>query len=169
MASLLVVLLAAGACAGAFTQWCADSAALPKSMFSSGSLALAGGSVVMGARPLTPGQTMTGGVVLTNAGDAPGRFTLRASSLVDTHGPAGGCMARTLRLTVTDVTVAGAPQRLYEGSLAGFAGVEVGPLGPGALRTFRITVSFPQQDVEGSAFAGSGLSFAFVWAAVTTS
>jgi hypothetical protein len=168
VASLIVVLLAAGVCAGDFAHWSAASAALPKSMFSSGSLALAGDSVVMGARQLTPGQTVTGGVVLTNAGDAPGRFTLRTSSLVNTPGLAGGSLARTLRLTVTDVTVASAQRHLYEGSLAGLAGVDVGPLDPGAARAFRITVTFPRQAAGGTTFTGSGLSVAFDWTAVTT-
>lgn len=167
-ASVLVILLAASVCAGAFMPWSAASEALPRNLFSSGTLALAGESVVTGARDLAPGHTATGSVVLANEGDAPGRFTLRTSSLVDMPGPAGGSLARTLRLTVTDVTAAGAPQRLYDGPLAGFSGVDVGPLAPGAARAFRIAVTFPQQTVGGAAFAGSAVSIAFDWTAVTT-
>lgn len=168
VASLIVILVAAGVCAGAFAPWSTASRALPRSMFSSGSLELAGGSLVMGARQLTPGQTVTGSVVLANEGDAPGQFTLRTSSLVDTPGRAGGSLARTLRLTVTDVTVAGAPLVLYDGVPSCLTGVDVGPLDPDVVRVFRITVCFPRQAVDGRTFAGSALSIAFGWTAVTT-
>jgi hypothetical protein len=168
VASLLVVLVAAAVCAGAFTQWSAASAALPRSMFSSGDLALAGGSAVMGSRQLTPGQTVTGGVVLVNDGEAPGRFTLGTSFLVDKLGAAGGSLATALQVTVMDVTAAGAPLRVYDGPLAGLAGLDVGPLDPGAVRTFRIAVTFPRQADGGAEFAGSVLSIAFDWTAVTT-
>lgn len=167
-ASVFVILLAAGVCAGAFMPWSAASQALPRSLFSSGHLALAGGSVVMGSRDLAPGHTATGSVVLANEGDAPGRFTLRTSSLVDAPGPAGASLARALRLTVTDVTAANAPRRLYDGSLADFFGVPVGPFDPGAVRAFRIEVAFPRHSIDASAFAGSALSIAFDWTAVTT-
>jgi hypothetical protein len=167
-ASLLIVLLAAAVCAGAFASWSPASRALPTSMFSSGSLSLREGSVALDARRLTPGQTVTGSMVVANEGNASGRFTLRTSSLVDGPGPAGGSLAHTVWLTVTDVTVVGAPRRLYTGSLAGLSGVDVGRFGPGAARTFRIAVTFPQQAVGGSAFSGSSLSLAFAWTAVST-
>lgn len=77
VASLLVVLVAAGVCAGVFAQWSAASAALPRSMFCSGHLAMAGGSVVMDASRLAPGEMVTGAVVIANGSGAPGRFTLR--------------------------------------------------------------------------------------------
>lgn len=168
VASLLVVLLAAAVCAGAFAPWSPASRALPTSMFSSGSLCLCEDSVALDARRLTPGQTVTGRVVVANEGDASGRFTLRASSLVDGPGSAGSSLARALQLTVTDVTVAHAPRCLYTGSLAGLSGVDAGRFGPGAARTFRIAVTFPQQAVGGSTFSGSSLSVAFAWTAVPT-
>jgi hypothetical protein len=166
-ASLLVVLVAVGICIGASVQWSAASSALPRSMFSSGALALAGGSVVLDARGLAPGQTVTGSVVVVNEGDAAGRFALRTSSLVDKPGLAGGSLARTLRVSVTDVTVEGAPRTVYEGSLVGLSAVDLGTLASGVMRTFRIAVSFPQQTVDGAAFVGSGLSIVFDWMAVT--
>ncbi len=121
VASLLVVLLAAVLCAGAVAPWSPASRALPRSMFSSGSLSLCEGSLALDARRLTPGQTVTGSVVVANEGDGSGHFTLRTSSLVDGPGSAGSSLARALQLTVTDVTVAGAPRRLYTGSLAGLS------------------------------------------------
>jgi hypothetical protein len=169
VASLFVVLLAAGIVAGASMRWSAASAELPKSMFSSGSLALVGGSLVLDAHRLTPGQTVTGSVVLANEGDAPGRFALRVSALVDSPGPAGGSLARTLRIVVTDVTAAGARRCLYDGSPAGLGDVDVGSLACGEARSVRVTMSFPRQPAGGAEFAGSTLSFAFAWSAVTTS
>lgn len=168
LATLLVLVVTAAVCAGALAQWSAASTALPRGAFASGSLAVAGGSAVLGAKGLTPGETVTGSVIVTNDGSAPGRFTLFTSRLVDVPGAAGGSLARTLRLTVTDVTTAGFPQRLYDGLLAGLSGVDLGTFGPGAVRAYRFTVTFPQQAVGGAAFAGSILTVAFDWTAVTT-
>lgn len=169
LATLLVLVVTAAVCAGALAQWSAASTALPRGAFASGSLAVAGGSAVLGAKGLTPGETVTGSVIVTNDGSAPGRFTLFTSRLVDVPGAAGGSLARTLRLTVTDVTTAGFPQRLYDdGSLAGLSGVDLGTFGPGAVRAYRFAVTFPQQAVGGAAYAGSILTVAFDWTAVTT-
>jgi hypothetical protein len=164
--SLFVVLVASGICAGASVQWSAASSALPRSMFSSGALALVGGSVVLDGHRLAPGQTVTGSVAVVNEGDAAGRFALRSSSPVDKPGLDGGSLARTLRVSVTDVTVAGAPRLLYEGSLVGLTAVDLGTLASGAMRTLRIAVSFPRQTIDGAAFAGSSSSISFDWTAV---
>ena len=167
VASLIVVLVAAGVCAGAFGQWSAASAALPRSLFSSGRLAIAGASVVMDARRLEPGETVAGAVVIANDGDAPGRFTLGTSSLVDQPGAGGGSLARTLRVTVTDVTVTGAPKHVFVGSPSGLQSADLGVFGSHEVRSYRITVTFPRRDVDAAVFAGSSLSFAFDWTAVT--
>jgi hypothetical protein len=167
VASLLVVLVTAGACAGAFGQWSAASAALPRNLFSSGRLAIAGASVVMDARHLEPGETVTGAVVVANDGDAPGRFALGTSSLVDRPGAGGGSLARTLRVTVTDVTVTGASKRVFVGSPSAMQGADLGVFGPQEVRSYRVTVTFPREDVDAGVFAGSSLSFAFDWTAVT--
>jgi hypothetical protein len=168
VASLIIVLLAAGIFAGACLRWSAASAALPKSMFSSGSLAFVGGALLLDAHQLAPGQSVTGSVVLANEGASPGRFALRVRALVDSPGVGGGSLARTLRLVVTDVTAAGARRCLYEGSPAGLGAVDVGSLASGETRSVRVTMSFPRRPVGGAEFAGSTLSFAFAWSAVTT-
>ena len=168
LASLFVVVAAGGIFAGASVQWSAASAALPGEMFSSGAVTHAGGSVVLDSGRIEPGQTLTGSVVVANDGDAPGRFALRTGELVDDPGPAGGSLARTLRLTITDVTCASSPRSIYEGSLTGLSSVALGTLDAGAVRAYRIALTFPLQDAGSTAFAGSVLSVAFAWTSVTT-
>ena len=119
LASLIVVLVAGGVCVPAFAQWSPASAALPDGMFSSGHGAIAGGSVTMSDDQFVPGDTVTGTVVVSNDGDAEGRFIFGTDSAVDSAGSGGGSLARALRMTLADVTDAGQPRRVYSGELSG--------------------------------------------------
>jgi hypothetical protein len=60
------------------------------------------------------------------------------------------------------------PGFLGDGSLAGLSGVDLGTFGPGAVRAYRFAVTFPQHALDGAACAGSILTVAFDWTAVTT-
>ena len=168
LASLLVVLVAGGVCAAAFAQWSSASAALPDSMFSSGSRAIAGGSVVMGSHQFVPGDTMTGKAVVTNEGDAPGRFVFGTDSLVDRPGSGGGSLAKALQVTLTDVTDSGHPRRVYSGALSGLSGIDLGSFAPGATRTYRIAATLQPQTASSTAYADCSLALSFQWTAVTS-
>jgi hypothetical protein len=164
--SVLVVLVAAAVCAAAFAKESPQAAAVSTCLFSSGSCAIAGGSVTLRAAKLLPGDTVTGAVVVANDGNAPGRFTLQTGTLVDRRGAGGGSLAKSLRVSVTDVT-SGHAHRVYSGSFAGLHGVELGTLAPRATRAYRVTVTFPDRDVDGAAFACSSLDWSLQWSAIT--
>lgn len=168
VATLVIVLLTAAIMAGVFAQRSAAAGPRPEGIFSDGSVAIVGGgSAVFGARGLLPGQSVSGRVVIRNAGSADGRFTLAASHLVDRLGPGGGSLARTLELAVVDVTTPGAPRQVYRGTIADLTGAAAGTLAPGVARTFRFTVTFPKAAASQYDFVGSSLSVAFAWTAVS--
>jgi hypothetical protein len=168
LASLIVILVAGGVCAAAFAQWSSASAALPDSMFSSASRAIAGGSVSMGDHQFMPGDTVTGTVVVANEGDAPGRFIFGTDSLVDRPGSGGGSLAKALQVTLTDITDSNHPRRVYSGALSGLSGIDLGSFAPGATRTYRIAATLQPQTVSGTAVADGSLALSFQWTAVTS-
>src|SRR5665647_3922679 len=74
-ATLLIVLLTAGVLAGVVVQW---SAASPAGVFTNGSAAVAGGRAsALDAKGLAPGQTISGGFVISNDGGTAGRLLPR--------------------------------------------------------------------------------------------
>jgi len=62
------------------------------------------GRAIVSANNLAPGDRTNGTVVVTNDGDAAGSLVLRASTVSDRPGPAGGNLSETLTLVVTDIT-----------------------------------------------------------------
>ena len=72
---MLILLVTAAVCYGALLPRSAGGARLT-SVFSSGRVAIAGCCAVVGARDMTPGQTVVGAVVVTNDGGAPGYVSL---------------------------------------------------------------------------------------------
>jgi hypothetical protein len=165
LASLIVILVAGGVCIAAFAQWSSASAALPDSMFSSGARAIAGGSVSMPDHQFLPGDTVTGKAVVTNDGDAPGRFVLEADCATGRPGSGESGLAKALRVTVTDVTDGSHQRRVYSGTLSGLTGVDLGSFAAGAVRSYRLTVTLPAKD---SASADGSLALGFQWTAVTS-
>jgi hypothetical protein len=165
-ATLLIVLLTAAILAGIVAQW---SAASPTGLFSGDAAAVAGGKAsALDAKGLAPGQTVSGGFVISNDGAAAGRFTLGTGPLVDKPGADGGSLAQALHLVVTDVTDAAAPRDVYRGPLAGLHGLDLGSFSAGAVKSYRFTVTFPRELAAGSTFAASSVSVAFDWTAATT-
>ena len=61
---------------------------------------------------------------------------------MDRRGAGGGSLAKSLRVSVTDVT-SGHAHRVYSGTLAGLDGVDLGTLAPRATRAYRVAVTFP--------------------------
>lgn len=164
-ATLVIVLLTAGILAGVAVQW---SSASPADVFSGGAPAVAGGHApALDASGLAPGQTVSGGFVISNDGGAAGRFTLGTGPLVDKPGAGGESLAQALQLVITDVTDRSAPRDVYRGAVAGLRGLDLGSFAAGAVRAYRYTVTFPREQAAGSTFAGSSLSVAFDWTAVT--
>jgi len=165
-ATLLIVLLTAGILAGVASQW---SAASPADVFSSGSAAVAGGKAsALDAKGLAPGQTISGGFVVSNDGGRAGRFALGTGPLVDKPGADGGSLAQVLQLVVTDVTDRAAPRDVYRGTVTGLRGLDLGSFAARAVRAYRFTVTFSREQAAGSIYAGSSLSVGFDWTAVTT-
>jgi len=165
-ATLLIVLLSAGILAGVVVQW---SAASPAEVFSSGSAAVAGGKAsALDAKGLAPGQTISGGLVISNDGGTAGRFTLGTGALVDKPGADCASLAQALQLVVTDVTDRAVPRDVYRGAVSGLHGLDLGSFAAGAVRVYRFTVTFPREQASGSTFAGSSLTVAFDWTAAAT-
>jgi hypothetical protein len=162
VATLFIVLLTAGICYGAVRPRTASPGADLAGVFSTGPLAVAGGSAVFDARALAPGQTVTGSVVLSNDGGAPGRFWLGTDISAGTSSPAGSDLGRALQVVVTEV--GGAGRSLYRGTLAGLSAVDLGTFTPRAVRAFRVAVTLPRQ--VAAYVAGDALSVRLHWTAV---
>jgi hypothetical protein len=149
--ALPVVLLI---CAAAFAQRSSASAALPCEVFSSGGRAVPGGSVDLRSGQLVPGDSVTGSVVVSNDGDAPGHIVFGTTSLAG----ADGDLATALRVILTDVTGGGRPHLACAGTLSGRSGLDLGSFVAGAVRAYRIAVSFPSEAASGGSCAGGSMS-----------
>lgn len=163
------MVLAVTACVlgGVATQRSAASAN-PAALFSNGAVAIAGRhTLTLGMQGMLPGDSVTGSATVANAGSAAGRFSLGLGRLADHPGPTGGSLAQALRLVVVDVTGGGA-RTVYAGAIGSLPSVDLGLFRPGQQGSYRFTVSFPGAAATHYDFAGSTLSVAFAWTAVTT-
>ena len=98
------------------------------------------GQVMIVANGLEPGASRQGTMTLTGTGTVAGAFTLSASSLVDV--PAIPALSGELDLTIEDIT--GTPTTLFdEGAVSDFDSAPLGTIAPGATRTYRITLTYP--------------------------
>jgi hypothetical protein len=167
-ATAVIVGITAAIVVAVIAPWSPPSAASPAAVFSNGAVALPDGrSAVLDARGMAPGEALTGELVIGNRGRAAGRFWLGTRSLLDQPGQGGGSLARALTLVVTDVTQTAAPRVVYSGPLAGLSSVDLGTFAPGEHRIFRLSAQLCGATAD-QAFAGSRLSVAFDWTAVTT-
>jgi hypothetical protein len=119
----------------------------------SGALSLAtaaGGTAILSAERMVPGDERTGTVTIRNTGEAPGTLLLTREALHDPAGPNGGRLGEALRLRVEEV--GGTP--LYTGPLAELAALPVGSLAAGAARTFRLTASWPDGGIPAGPASG---------------
>ena len=165
VATLFIVLVTAGICYGAALPRPAASGAELAGVFSNGPLAIAGGSAVLDARDMAPGQTVSGSVVLSNDGGAPGRFWLGSDTSAGTSTLAGSDLSSALRVVVTEV--GGAGRALYQGTLDGLSAVDLGTFAPRAVRVYRFAVTLPRQ--VAASVAGESLFVRLHWTAVSPS
>jgi spore coat-associated protein N len=102
---------------------------------------------------LMPGDDAQGTVTLTNTGDGDGILTLDKSNLVNT--PATPAFSAKLDLVVQDVTNPGSPVIKYDGKLGAMGQItNLGPIAPGASKTYQFIVEFPDGGVPASATTG---------------
>jgi spore coat-associated protein N len=124
------------------------------------------GAAIFTGAGMAPGKQVQGSVTITNTGTLAGRFTLSKADLVDSSGPNGGSLSGQLDVLVEDVTQPGAPQSVYTGKLGAMPARPAGSILPGASRTYRFTVSFPEGGSGDNQFVNSSMSVAYVWEAV---
>jgi len=123
------------------------------------------GRAIVSANNLAPGDRTNGTVVVTNDGDAVGSLVLRASTVSDRPGPAGGNLSETLTLVVTDITRPG-KNSVYRGPLRGLEGKTLGRIGAGEARSYRFGLLFregPSTRVD-DAYQSSAVGIDFAWA-----
>ena len=123
------------------------------------------GQAVFSAAGMRPGEGVSGTVTIGNDGDAPGRFTVRASGVQDVPGAGGGKLSERVELVLFDVTNVQSPITVYAGDPAGFDQVSLGVIAPGAERDYLFAATLP--DGAGNRFQGSALSLGFEWSAAT--
>jgi pyruvate dehydrogenase E2 component (dihydrolipoamide acetyltransferase) len=119
------------------------------------------GQAILTADALRPGAPTTGEVTISNAGDAPGAFTLSSGGVAD--GP--GALSQVLDLSVRDLTTGA---NVYTGKLAAFARAPLGTLGVGAVRRYRFELTYPagRTAAADNDLQGATTSVAFNWDAV---
>jgi hypothetical protein len=140
-------------------------------MAASGAVELSGpGGTILDVRGMRPGWSASGTVVLSNVGEAHGRLSLERTGLSDVAGRGGAVLSAALVLRVEQL----GPQRLvYEGSLDGFALLDLGPLAGDEVRVYRLTVTLPDGGrppgpVAGdNAFQGASTQVDWEWSATT--
>ena len=146
----------------------APARAHPATRLVSGTLSMSNsrdGSAILTAGGMGPGRQATGTVQIGNDGDLGGAFTLAPSHLSDAPGPLGGALSSRLLLSVQDVT--GTPVSVYTGSLDGMGPVALGAFAPGAVHTYRFTVTFPDGGAPDNAYRSSAASVQFDWTATS--
>lgn len=175
LGSLATVLAAVGLAVGSGASFTSHSAN-PANTFSAGNLAQTNSSngAVLTAAKIKPGDpASTGSVTITNSGDISGSFTLSKSNLVDTAGPNGGQLSGKLNVHIEDVTNAGSPASVYNGTIGAMAAQPLGTFAVGEVRTYRFSVTFPDGGTPASgttgdnAYRGSSLTVDYRWDSVS--
>jgi Ca2+-binding RTX toxin-like protein len=127
------------------------------------------GEAILTAANIGPGDSVDGTVTIENTGTISGSFGLSALNLVDTPGPNGGELSRTLHLVIEDVTNPGSPSTVYSGRQAGLGTRSLGTFAAGESHTYRFTVSFPNADADPqNAYQGSSMSVQYHWEATAS-
>ena len=113
-----------------------------------------------------PGDTVTGLITLTNAGDKPGTLALTLGGLRDRPGFYGGRLSSVLRLQLDDLTGGGAP---VQTTLARTTPLVLADLKGRQARTYKVTATFPDTGVPpgpglgDNAQQGSSVEVALAW------
>ncbi len=154
LAVLAFTLNALGFSGASFTAGSAN----PANVFVAGTLSNSNdqsGQVMLNASGLAPGASNMGTMKLTNAGSVSGAFTLNPTNLA--NSPASPKLSDALVLTVQDVT--GTATTLYQGSVSAFSAANLGTIAPGALRSYRLTLSYPA-GTDNAALQGATMTLA---------
>jgi hypothetical protein len=132
----------------------------PVQVFSSGPAVAvdASGVAQLSVGGLVPGASRSATVRLSNAGSGVASLAL-ATRLADQVRAGGTALSSILELRVASP----GGVVLYDGTLAGLQRLALGPIGAGATRAFRFTVTLPRN--AGNAVQGSSLSAGFSWIA----
>jgi hypothetical protein len=151
-----------------------DSLAFSDASFTAGSSAVAtvtagdlhhandhDGRLLIDAAGLAPGDVRGGRMSLTGLGDLNGRYTLSSAGL--SERPSAPRLADTLDMTIVDETHG---TSLYRGPVSGFSSVDLGIIGPGDARSYSLTLSYPEGDVD-ARLQGATLTLALRVAGVT--
>jgi len=134
----------------------------------SGALTLANskeGRAIFRADGMRPGQEASGSVTITNAGTVNAALTLQPEAEAETPGNGGGKLSGKLELLVIDVTLAGAPVTVYEGSVKQMGATNVGSLEPGTSRTYLFVAGLGPKGNADNAYQGAAYSTGFRWTA----
>lgn len=162
--SRLALLLGALATAGYSAASFASSSSNPANAFAAGRLGQENsraGQLILSASGMVPGQSAIRTLTITNSGDIKSTSTL-SESVADSPGPAGVKLSGELHLTVADVTNLAAAQTVYDGALGAMGPQTLGTFAPGAARTYRFTVAFPD-DASQNAYQGARTDVEFDW------
>lgn len=103
------------------------------------------GKVVLSAAAMAPGDVQSGTMILTGEGNVSGTYTLSPLSLVDSATPP---LSGVLTITVEETT-GGVAVLLDEDYLGDLAAIPLGTLSPGQVRSFRITLEYPDGPADG--------------------
>lgn len=161
--SRLALLLGALATAGYSAASFASSSSNPANAFAAGRLGQENsraGQLILSASGMVPGQSAIRTLTITNSGDIKSTSTL-SESVADSPGPAGK-LSGELHLTVADVTNLAAAQTVYDGALGAMGPQTLGTFAPGAARTYRFTVAFPDDALQ-NAYQGARTDVEFDW------
>jgi hypothetical protein len=128
------------------------------------------GQAIFQAQGLSPGESVTGTVQLSNTGDLSGDLGFQQIEVQDQPGTNGGRLSDAVHLDVDDVT-GGSDMPVFAGQLGSFQGHSLGSIAPGEARTYRFTASLPDGGAPPSptsgdnAYAGSALTVRYLWTA----
>jgi hypothetical protein len=122
------------------------------------------GGAVLSSGAMVPGRVVSGEVTISNAGDAPGAFSLSSTGIADARG-----LASVLDLSVLDVT-GGRSVAVYAGKLATFDRVALGTFVAGEARRYRFELAYPAGRAAAldNPLQGASTSIGFAWDAVAT-
>jgi hypothetical protein len=119
------------------------------------------GVAILGASNMTPGDSTTGTVTLTNTGSVDSDLALQRQGLKDTVGPNGGSLSEVLQLQIQNVTGA-TPTTVYNGRLATMPTVNLGSFPKKAAgQTYRFTVTLPKS--AGDRYERATTKVDYVW------
>jgi len=132
---------------------------------------------ILNVSGLTPGDSDSGTVDLTNTGDATGVFTLSRSAVVNSD--AGNPLGAKLDLVVEDLgdpaaAVPPAPVTKYSGKLGPMGAVALGTWAADETHRYKFTVTFPDGGTPGSpttgdnAYKGDSVTVNYNWESVSS-